>query len=222
MNNGLTRRAGYTLFSGLQVRAAGDEPSRAIEGSAIMFGVESVPLWSDDDEEAREVISSSAITRELLDGCDIKMTLNHDDRLLLARSNKGKGTLSYDVDDYGVKFSFEAPRTVDGDKALELVKRGDIAGCSFAFTTRYFDEDWVSRSSRLEEGRVITTYTVNKVDGVFDFTLTPNPAYEQTSVEARELERLLADDAAARIRAEQEHRARVRAQVREMREMAKR
>lgn len=180
----LIRREMFTPAS-LQVREAaeGEAPSRAIEGYAILFGTPSAPLWEDEDGEIREVIDKSAITRELLDSCDIKMTMFHDRQLLLARSKEGEGTLSYEVDDTGVKFSFDAPNTADGDKALELVKRGDIGGCSFAFTTRYYDTDCVSR----EVNGTLTTYRVKAVTGVYDFTLTDNPAYPDTSVEAREL-----------------------------------
>ena len=89
--------------------------------------------------------------------------------------------------DEGVDFEFEAPRTVDGDKALELVRRGDIAGCSFAFSTYYYDEDYVSRSKSIDErGRTVVTITVRKVLGIYDFTLAADPAYPQTSVDLRE------------------------------------
>ena len=47
-------------------------------------------------------------------------------QLILGRSNKGKGTLSYKVDEVGVLFWADMPRTADGDKALELIARGDI------------------------------------------------------------------------------------------------
>jgi hypothetical protein len=110
----------------------------------------------------------------------------HNQQLLLARSNKGAGTLTYEVDEKGVKFSFEAPNTVDGDKALELVRRGDIGGCSFAFTTRYYDDACVERSAKVVNGTTMITYTVKAVTGIYDFTITDNPAYPDTSVEARE------------------------------------
>ena len=115
----------------------------------------SSPLWSDEDSEAREVIAPEAVTKEFLDGQDIKMTMFHDSHSLLARSNKGGGTLSYTVDDKGVMFEFTAPNTVDGEKALELVRRGDISGCSFAFTTHYFDSDFVERQSKVAANGVI-------------------------------------------------------------------
>jgi HK97 family phage prohead protease len=172
----------------LQVREAaeGEAPSRTITGYAILFGVPSAPLWSDEDSEAREVIAPDAITKELLDGCDIKFTMFHDRQLILARSKSGNGTLTYTVDEKGVKFEFEAPNTADGDKALELVRRGDISGCSFAFTTRYWDSDFVERTAKVVNGSTQITYTVKAVTGVYDFTLAADPAYPDTSVEARE------------------------------------
>ena len=131
----------------LRVREAqkGEAASRTITGYAILFGVPSAPLYDYDDEEAREVIAPGAVTKELLDGCDIKMTMFHDRQLILARSKNGAGTLTYGVDDKGVYFEFDAPNTVDGDKALELVRRGDISGCSFMFSTHYYDSALILR-----------------------------------------------------------------------------
>lgn len=172
----------------LQVREAaeGEAPSRTITGYAILFGVPSAPLWSDEDSEAREVIATGAVTKELLDGCDIKMTMWHNRQLLLARSNKGAGTLKYEVDEKGVKFEFEAPNTQHGDEALELIRRGDIGGCSFMFATRYYDDACVERTANVVNGVTMITYTVKAVTGIYDFTITDNPAYPDTSVEARE------------------------------------
>ena len=171
----------------LHVREAGEgEQSRTITGYAILFNTPSDPLWSDEDGEAREVIDPSAITKEVLDGCDIKMTMFHDRQLILARSKNGQGTLSYTVDEKGVAFEFEAPRTVDGDKALELVSRGDISGCSFMFTTRYYDDACVERTAKTVNGFTTITYRVKAVTGIYDFTLAADPAYPDTSVEARE------------------------------------
>ena len=183
----IIRRQMFTLAN-LQVREAaeGEAPSRTITGYAVLFGVPSAPLWQDEDSEAREVIAVGAITKELLDGCDIKMTMYHNRQCLLARSNKGVGTLSYEVDEKGVKFTFDAPNTQHGDEALELIRRGDISGCSFMFTTRYYDDACVSRTATVVNGVTMITYTVKAVTGVYDFTITDNPAYPDTSVEARE------------------------------------
>lgn len=174
----------------LQVREQDGKPPR-LTGYAIVFDTASLPLYSDENETIREVIAPEAVTRELLDRSDIVMTMFHDNSLILARSAAGKGTLSYSIDEHGVKFDFEPPETEDGKKAVELVKRGDIAGCSFAFSTDYCDRQSVERSTAMQDGKRITTYTVRKIKGLYDFTLTPHPAYPATSVEAREAAQLV-------------------------------
>lgn len=202
----------------LHVREAkeGEAPSRTITGYAILFGVPSEPLYSYDDEEAREVIAPGAVTKELLDGSDIKFTMFHDRQLILARSKNGVGTLKYEVDEKGVSFEFDAPNTADGDKALELVRRGDISGCSFMFSTHYYDEAYVSRNVQRVEGKTVITYTVNVITGIYDFTLAADPAYADTTceAEARELVNAL------RGKSDKNKEIKVREQVREMRRAA--
>ena len=204
----------------LHVREAGEgEQSRTIVGYAILFNTPSAPLWQDEDSEAREVIAPEAITKEVLDGCDIKMTMFHDRQLILARSRNGQGTLSYTVDEKGVAFEFEAPHTVDGDKALELVSRGDISGCSFMFTTRYYDDACVERSAKTVNGYTTIIYRVKAVTGVYDFTLAADPAYPDTSVEAREFVTELKKDGEPEQTVQDE---KYREQVSEMRQAASR
>lgn len=205
--------------SDLRVREAaeGEAQSRTITGYAILFGVPSAPLYSYDDEEAREVISAGAVTKELLDSSDIKFTMFHNRQLILARSKNGIGTLSYTVDDKGVAFEFEAPNTVDGDKALELVRRGDIAGCSFAFTTHYYDQAYVTRDVTRENGKTVITYTVNVITGIYDMTLAADPAYPDTSCEAETRELITELRAPEQPAVDKE---KVREQVREMRRAA--
>ncbi|WP_294610891.1 HK97 family phage prohead protease [uncultured Bacteroides sp.] len=196
----------------------GEAESRTITGYAILFNAPSAPLYDYDDEEAREVIAPGAVTKELLDGCDIKFTMFHDRQLILARSKNGAGTLSYGVDDKGVYFEFDAPNTVDGDKALELVRRGDITGCSFMFSTHYYDSAYVSRDVQRVDGKTIITYTVNVITGIYDFTLAADPAYPDTTceAEARELVEELRMTERDKIKDENK----MREQVREMRRAA--
>lgn len=206
--------------SDLHVREAGEgeDPSRTITGYAVLFNTLSAPLYSYDDEEAFEVISPSAITREFLDQCDIKMTMFHDRQLILARSRNGEGSLSYDVDEKGVSFRFDAPNTADGDKALEMIHRGDISGCSFMFSTHYFDEAYVSRDIQRINGKTRITYTVKRITNIYDFTLAADPAYPDTSceTESRELAKEL------RSVGPLAQRSRFEEQVREMRLAASR
>lgn len=225
---GLRRSEFFTRGELIIREGAGKEPSRTIAGYAIVFGVPSVPLWEDEHEQVFEVIDASAVTRELLDRSDIKMTMFHDRQLILARSKEGAGTLSYSIDDKGVAFEFEAPNTVDGDKALELVRRGDISGCSFAFTTDYDNREAVSRERATVGDKVRTTYTVRSIAGIYDFTLAADPAYEQTQCAIREIverereaERIEAERLMEEKRREEEtRREMIRKQIAEMRLLA--
>lgn len=169
----------------------GEESGRTIEGYAILFDTPSAPLYEDEEEVLREIIDRGAVTRDLLDSSDIKFTMFHDRQLLLARSKEGKGTLSYTLDDKGVAFSFDAPRTPDGDKALELIRSGIIDGCSFAFSTRYYDRDCVERTVKTVAGRAEVTCRVKVILGIYDMTITPDPAYPVTEVEVREMREML-------------------------------
>ena len=179
-----------SFLAGLHVRESeGGSESRTIEGYVLKFGVRSV-LLHDWWNPYYEILEPGCVTREMLDKQDIKLTMFHDRQLVLARSNKGNGTLSYEVDKVGVKFWAEMPHTVDGDKALELVSRGDIAGCSFIYSTDEDDSENAVSYERLDEkdddGDDILLRHVKRIDNVYDFTFTTDPAYEQTECVARE------------------------------------
>ena len=163
----------------LREAAEGGSESRTIEGYAIVFGVES-RILSDYWDNYREIIEQGAITEERLKEMDIKMTMYHNREKILARSTNGEGTLKLTVDEVGVKYSFEAPNTVDGDTALELVKRGDLSGSSFMFWT---DERNVSYERRSDD---IMLRRVKTIGMIYDMTIAADPAYEQTTVAARE------------------------------------
>jgi uncharacterized protein len=188
----MKKKRTIAIVSGLRIREATDgAESRTIEGYALKFGVRS-RLLCDWWNNYYEVLEPGCVTREMLDEQDIKLTMFHDRQLVLARSNKGNGTLSYEVDKVGVKFWAEMPHTVDGDKALELVSRGDIAGCSFIYSTDEGDSENAVSYERLDEkgddGEDILLRHVKRIDSVYDFTITTDPAYEQTDVSKREVE----------------------------------
>lgn len=170
-------------FDGLQLRQNPDgSQSRTIEGYAIVFDSPSVAFdVYADGRTVREVVAPEAVTLELLNRSDIKMTMYHNREIILARSNKGSGTLKYEIDEKGVKFSFKAPNTQYGDEAVELLSRGDLSGCSFAFWCDY------GRDVDVVQTEDATLCTVRHIDEIFDFTLATDPAYPETSVSLREL-----------------------------------
>lgn len=133
-----------------ELRASEDADSRRIEGYAIVFDTPSALMGVENCKPVYEMIAPEAVTKEMLDGCDIRMNLYHDRHRLLARSKKGVGTLEYSVDEKGVHFAFEPPHTPDGDTAFELVRSGALDGCSFAFI-------WTTRMTRLYRARTPAT-----------------------------------------------------------------
>ena len=171
-----------TLDCKLSVREAADPSqgeSRTVVGTAIVFDAESEVL-DDWGYKFREVIKPSAATMEFLNTQDIKMNLLHERELTLARCNKGEGSLRLTVDDKGVNFEFEAPKCDIGDRCLEMVRRGDYSGCSFEFWPDEYDIEE-------RDGGKDVKITHKKFRAITALTIGMDPAYKQTSVNAREL-----------------------------------
>ena len=188
-NTTKTIRREVSFQADLRVRESdGGSDSRTIEGYVLKFGVRSV-LLRDWWNPYYEILEPGCVTREMLDKCNIPLTMFHDRELVIARSKNGKGTLSYTVDGLGTQFNADVARTADGDKALELVRRGDLDGCSFVYSTDEMDPEAVTYEASGEkdaDGNDILLRHVWRIDSITDFTLTGNAAYEQTECVARE------------------------------------
>jgi HK97 family phage major capsid protein/HK97 family phage prohead protease len=115
-----------------------------------------------------------------VDSFDIHALLNHNYDYVLARRNKGKGTLELRSDDQGLYFEFTAPETSTGKEARTLVERGDLDQASWAFTVA--EERWENVKGE-KPTRVIT-----KVAEIYDISLTPRGANPSTAVAMRSLE----------------------------------
>lgn len=160
-------------------RVRDEEGSRVVEGYAIVFNQRSRVMY---DKAARktfiEIIEPRAVTREFLDQCDIKFLFNHDSDYILGRSIFGGGTLKYEIDEYGVRYSCEIPRTSQGDMVLEAIRRGDVFGCSFAF--QYSPDGIVDSKKNAENIRTIIAFA-----NISDFSVVVDPAYWGTYVTER-------------------------------------
>ena len=188
-NTTKTIRREASFQADLHVRESeGGSESRTIEGYVQKFGVRSV-LLHDWWNPYYEIFEPGCVTREMLDKCNIPLTMFHDRELVIARSKNGKGTLNYTVDGLGTQFNADVARTADGDKALELVRRGDLDGCSIVYSTDEMDPEAVTYEASGEkdaDGNDILLRHVWRIDSITDFTLTGNAAYEQTECVARE------------------------------------
>ena len=162
---------------------AGD--SRTITGRAIVFNAESEVI-DDWGERFREVILPEAVTMEFLNTQDVKMNMLHERELTIARCNKGVGSMRMAVDEQGVTFEFEAPRCDIGDRCLEMVRRGDYSGCSFEFYPKDYDVERTKGADGKDE--VIIRH--RSFEFLSSLTIGMDPAYKQTSVNAREMDKL--------------------------------
>ena len=127
-----------------------------------------------------EIIAPGAFDG-VIERSDVKCYLDHNpEKGILARSRNGKGSLTLELDERGLKYSFDAPHTNLGDEVVEGLKRGDYSQSSFAFTVQ--DEAWTKE----EDGTYLRTIT--KIGGLYDVSIVANPAYEGTSVALRSLD----------------------------------
>ena len=243
---------------GLQLREPqeGQTESREIEGRPIVFGVRSVNLvpWS-STRVVYEVLEPGCISRELLQKSDVVLNLNHNSDVVNVlgryRNNPERDTLQLELRGDGIDCRCDLPKTNNANDTLELIRRGDINGMSFAF-----DDDWedsengvsLEKTKDVEDGKEVWLRHVKRITGLYDVSIVTHPAYEQTTVANREqsdaIEKAIeeqlkrecggedkkkADDKAAkqaeeeaRKRAEEEAKAKAEQEERELEEQAQR
>ena len=179
---------------GLQVREPmeGQSESRRVEGKPIVFGVRSVNLtpWS-SSRKVYEILEPGCISNELLQRSDVILNINHSNKVtdVLGRCNMGKGTLELGLRENYVEAGCDLPRTNGANDTLELIRRGDISGMSFAFEDDWEDtENGVSleRTNEIEDGKEVWLRHVKRITGLYDVSIVTHPAYEQTTVGTRE------------------------------------
>lgn len=158
-----------------EIRAAG----RKLQGYAATFGA-----------EARigsyvETIAAGAFGASLADGRDVLALVDHDPGRLLARTKSG--TLRLAEDTRGLHFDLDVPDTQLGRDMLELARRDDLGGMSFAFKVRPDGERWTGQRREL---RVIDLAEVSIVQAW--------PAYPDTTIAARNRPPIEAPDAGLR------------------------
>lgn len=149
-----------------------DDGNPVIEGYFAVFGSDYniAPGMS-------ESVDPGAFDNALED--DIRALVNHDTTLVLGRTKAD--TLELAVDEKGL-FGRIRVNTKDSDamNLYERVKRGDVDGCSFGFDI--LDED-----TEFRDGGE-THWTIKSVK-LYEVSCCTFPAYEDTTISAREAQR---------------------------------
>lgn len=167
-NDAVRRMQRSTEFS---VRQEGED--RYIEGYFVRFG----DVY-DTGYGITESIATGAFDEVLASGADIRALINHDSTLVLGRTKAGTAEFRADaVGVYGrVKIN---PNDQDAVNALARVERGDVDQASFGF------RDWEeTRTVDQQTGKV--HYTLTKIKDLREFTVCTFPAYQATSLSARD------------------------------------
>ena len=211
---------------GLQVREdENGQQSRVVQGRAIVFGQRSVNLtpWS-STRVVFEVLEPGCITQELLNRSDVVYNLNHNSNVVnvLGRfRNSEKDTLKLALRADGVYNECDLPNTNNANDALELIKRGDINGQSFAFEDDYEDtENGVSyeRTNETIDGKEVWIRHVKRIIGLYDVSIVTHPAYEQTNVGTREQSEAIDKAIEAQLKREQHQETEEERKAREAKE----
>ncbi len=158
------------FVAGLELRAApeGSKSPGTMVGYAAVF-----EKYSADLGYFREKIQRGAFAKAI-GKCDVRALVNHDPNQLIGR--KSAGTLRMEEDEIGLKVEIDLPDTTVGRDTAESIRRGDMQGQSFSFTTSVDQWDWSGETA---------LRTLVEVDELYDVGPVTFPAYEETSVAMR-------------------------------------
>lgn len=159
------------------VRAeAPKEDSRTVEGYAALFDMPS------DGLDFTEIIDRNAFDG-VIARSDVFALLNHDNsRGILARSKYGKGSLELSIDERGLKYRFDAPKSALGDELIENLKRGEVNESSFCFDVT--DEEW-QEDGLDDHGYKKFKRIILKIGNLYDVSPVYSAAYSATTVSLR-------------------------------------
>lgn len=164
-----------------EFKASDNEEERGvIVGTPIVFNQDTrMRDWYGD--EFVERIDPKALNNTNMK--DVRLFVNHDvNKIALARSKNGNGTMSFTVDDTGVhmRATLDVDNNSEAKALYSAIERGDMDGMSFMF--RIAGEEW----SDLESDCPIRTIT--DISIIHEVSVVNFPAYPQTSVSARSTE----------------------------------
>lgn len=167
----MERRADKQIrFAPTQFRAAEDSEKKYIEGYFSVFG----DVYRMGDKMS-ESIDNAAFNETL--GDDIRALINHETRLVLGRTTIG--TLTLRVDEHGLWGRIEINENdVDAMNLWYRVQRGDVDQCSIGF-------EILEEKTSVDDATGAVHWTILRVK-LWEVSVVTFPAYEQTSVKARE------------------------------------
>ena len=154
-----------------------DDGKTVIKGMAAMYRVRSVNLGN-FTEEIMPGAFDGVMKREKR---NVVGVFNHDTNIVLGTERAG--TLRLAPTEQGLGYEIDPPAT--RADIVELIRRGDVYGSSFAFTVAKDGDEWTT-----DENGGHLRY-VRAIEGLYDVGPVLTPAYEDTSVAVRSLDKHL-------------------------------
>lgn len=171
----------------IEIRNEGD--GKVVRGYAALFDTDSQDLGG-----FIERIAPGAF-REVL-GDDVRALIDHNSTLILGRTKSG--TLRIGQDDRGLWYEYDSPNTSYANDLLEAMKRGDVNQSSFGFVVARDGSTWEEKEG--QQYRYIT-----KIGRLFDVSPVTYPAYTDTTVAMRSLDKIKEENT-ARVEADAKER----------------
>jgi len=167
----------------LRIIRKDDDSLPKVEGYAAVFNRDS------EDMGFIERIAPGAF-KKALKTSDVRALFNHDSNIILGRTSAG--TLELKEDKKGLFMSVTPPDTqLVRDMVLSPIERGDITQQSFGFTVKA--DEWEG----LDDDKNPPVRTITEVRELFDVSPVVFPAYTDTAVALRSLDKIKQDGATA-------------------------
>lgn len=162
----------------LRIDGGADTPAdKGLVGYAAIYGSLSEPLGG-----FRERLAPGAFANVLGRSPDVRCVFNHSDNAVLGRTRSG--TLNLLNTSKGLRFQVpELPDTTYARDLREMLRRGDVSGCSFAFTVPQGGDAWAEEV--IDNQRVLVR-TIHEVGELYDVGPVAFPAYTATEVNLRD------------------------------------
>lgn len=168
-----------TIQTTVETREA-ENGGNVIEGYALKFNTRSQVLGA-------FTTFVETLDRNCLNGADMRSTVatfNHDQSQIIGRVD---ANMMLNIDDVGLRFAITMPDTTIAHDVLENIRAGILNKCSFAFTLP--DDDSADDWQKSDEEGIDYVRTIRKIDHLYDVSVVTTPAYLDTTVGARSLER---------------------------------
>lgn len=159
----------YLKLQNVETRSDEQSGDLYLEGYFARFD-DTYNVW----DGVTESIAPGAFT-DSING-DVRALYNHNTDVILGRTTNG--TLELRQDGKGLWGRIKVnPNDTEAVNIYQRTARGDITGCSFGFE--------IESETRTVSDDGSVHYTIDKVNPLYEVSLTPFPAYEATHIEAR-------------------------------------